>query len=237
MKNAMRLDKLIASQTTLSRREARQRILSGRVSVNTEVCRSIDASVMPQQDTVLLDGQAIGYQPFVYYMLHKPAGVLSASRDRRATTVLDLLNEHDRTRPLFPVGRLDKNTTGLLLLTDDGMMAHRIISPKSGIEKEYSVTLDGPVTDDMVKRFAEGITLTDGTVCASAGLTALENCRARVILTEGKYHEIKRMFGVCGLGVNQLHRMRIGHLWLPDDLPVGEYRPISAKELSESVFC
>ena len=164
-------------------------------------------------------------------MLNKPAGILSASNDKNRKTVVDLAPEEYKHYNLFPVGRLDKDTTGLLILTNDGDFAHKVISPKSNIEKSYIAVVDGSVTPDMITAFASGVVLSDGTVCKPAILEKITDTSARVIITEGKYHQIKRMFGVVGLGVNALHRERIGELQLPDNLLPGNIYELNVNEL------
>ena len=158
----------------------------------------------------------------MYILMNKPAGVLSASNDKNRETVVDLVPPELYRNGLFPVGRLDRDTTGMLIITDDGDFAHRIISPKSGISKNYLVELDGEVNEEMVKKFREGVTLVSGELCRPALLQPLEGNTARLTLFEGKYHEVKRMFGTVGLGVNALHRESIGELYLPEGLAEGE---------------
>ncbi|MCI8359997.1 MAG: rRNA pseudouridine synthase [Clostridiales bacterium] len=228
-----RLDKILASQTDLSRSQAAALIRTGRVLVDGKRARSADQKADPDRAEIVIDGQPLRYEKYVYYMLNKPAGVLSASRDPDRPTVVDLVEAGGGRKGLFPVGRLDRDTTGLLLLTDDGDFAHRVISPKSGIEKIYHARLDGRVTPDMIQRFAEGVTLADGTPCLPAGLRLLEEGDAplaEVAVQEGKYHQIKRMFGVVGLGVTALQRIRIGGLVLDKGLVEGACRPLTQAE-------
>ena len=158
-----RLDKYISSQTALSRKEAQKAIRDKRVTVNGEVIRAVDLKTDPDSDTVTLDGQALSFKKHVYYMLNKPAGVVSATEDRAEKTVLDILPEPLRRKGIFPAGRLDKDTTGLLILTDDGDYAHRMLSPKKHVDKRYIATLDRTPDDSICERFHEGITLGDGT--------------------------------------------------------------------------
>ena len=164
-------------------------------------------------------------------MINKPKGVLSASNDKTRQTVVDLVPDDLKRNGLFPVGRLDRDTTGLLIITDDGAFAHDIISPKKFIPKSYIATLDGTVTKDMVEIFRKGVILADGTKCKPAILEPIEENRARLILFEGKYHEVKRMFGTVNLGVNELHRESIGELHLPEDLGSGECVEMNKKLL------
>lgn len=228
-----RLDKAIASQGTNSRSETVRLIRRGAVTVNGALCRDPAMRCDPETDTITVNGTPLCYQQFVYLMMHKPAGVLCVSRDPKARTVVDLLPPELQRKGLFPAGRLDKDTTGLVLLTDDGDYAHRILSPKKAIVKRYHARLDGPLTEEHIRAFAEGITLADGTPCRPATLTVLENGTqplAEVCITEGKYHQIKRMFGTVDRGVVTLKRLSIGGLELDDTLAVGESRPLTAFE-------
>lgn len=228
-----RLDKIIAGATGESRKTARGMILRGRVSVNGKVSGDIGLKVDVNKDCILLDGQPINYKKFVYIMINKPEGVLSASDDKSRTTVVDLVRERYPREGLFPVGRLDKNTTGLLIVTDDGDFGHKVISPKSNIEKEYIVGLDKPISDNDIEMLEKGVTLVDGTICRPAKVTLLDSRETvSMVITEGKYHEIKRMLGTVDIGVNTLKRVRIGQLRLDDNLHKGEYRELTAEELA-----
>lgn len=232
---AQRLDKLIASQSTLSRSETVRLIRSGRVTVDGAVCRDAARKV---EDTcaVAVNGEPVTYQKFVYLMMNKPAGILCVSRDPKAPTVLDLLPPALQRKGLFPAGRLDKDTVGLVLLTDDGDFAHRLLAPKKDIVKRYAVRLDGPITAEHCEQFAKGITLADGTLCRPATLTVLENGEqplAEIGITEGRYHQIKRMFGTVDRGVVWLKRLSMGPLVLDPTLKEGEARPITEKEWAE----
>lgn len=226
----IRLDKYISNQTLYSRSEIRKMIFKGQCTVNDITVCQPDFKV-EETDCICLDGQAVQFQKYVYIAMNKPKGVLSASEDRSCKTVVDLLPEKYSKRNIFPAGRLDKDSTGLVLLTDDGDFAHRITSPKHHIEKSYIVTLDAPVTDEIIEGFEKGVTLADGSVCKSAVCQRLEEFRARVILTQGKYHQIKRMFGVYGVGVNALHRERMGNYTLPDSLSEGDFVEITPEML------
>lgn len=223
----IRLDKLISNQTSLSRSQVRKLVTKGKVTVNGNIVRIFDTKVDDIYDCICVDGQKINYSKFVYFLLNKPKGILSASNDKSRKTVVDLIDSKYSSRNLFPVGRLDKDTTGLLIITDDGDIAHKIISPKSKIPKTYLVELDGNLSDSIVEKFIKGVVLADGTVCSPATLEIISDNTARVTITEGKYHQIKRMFGTVGLGVNNLHRLSIGNLVLPDNLRAGEYSEIS----------
>lgn len=221
---AERLDKIIATQFNISRSEARIAIRRGKVCVNEEVCRDFSAAFSPKTDKFSLNGITMEYRKHVYLVMNKPSGVVSASEDKKAKTVVDLVEGELKRPGLFPVGRLDKTTTGLIILTDDGAFGHKVISPKSNIPKTYIVGLDGDVSEEICRKFGEGIILASGELCKPAKCERTGDCEARVTITEGKYHQIKRMFGTFGLGVNTLRRESIGKLVLPDDLAEGEYR-------------
>ena len=173
-----------------------------------------------------MDGEEVNCSLCRYFMLNKPAGVLSATDDRSQPTVLDLLPREIRALGLFPVGRLDKDTTGLLLLTNDGGFAHRVISPKHGVVKTYLAVTASPVDAEDVRAFREGITLADGTRCLSAVLEPLDGCRCRVLVSEGKYHQVKRMLAACGKPCTALERTAVGALELDPELPRGGWREL-----------
>lgn len=227
-----RLDKYISSQTALSRKEAQKAIRDKRVTLNGEVCRGVDTKVNTAADTVTLDGQALSYQKHVYYMMNKPEGVVSATEDKVEKTVLDILPKELYRDGLFPAGRLDKDTTGLLILTDDGDYAHRMLSPKNHVEKTYIATLDRAPDEAISKAFAEGITLSDGTVCQEGQAVCLGNNRVEVRIHEGKYHQIKRMFAALGYKVVALERVQIGGLCLDKALQRGAARPMTEEEIT-----
>lgn len=230
-----RLDKFIASQGTLSRSDATRLIRRGRVTVNGIVCRDTSSKI-DETDAVAIDGNPISYQKFVYLMMNKPSGILCVSRDPHAKTVVDLLPPEQQRKGLFPAGRLDKDTVGLVILTDDGDFAHRMLSPKKTVAKCYHARLDGPLSEEDVAAFREGITLADGTLCRPASLRILEDGEeplAEIIITEGRYHQIKRMFGVRDRGVNWLKRISIGKLVLDPLLKEGESRYLTADEVQK----
>ena len=230
----MRLDKYLAETTQCTRSEAKALLAKSRVQVNGAVCKKGDTQ-LKESDTVAVDGQNLRYQQFVYLMLNKPEGVVSASTDKRDTTVVDLVGDAYPRRQLFPAGRLDKTSTGFVLLTDDGNFAHEILAPKHHISKTYTVVIDTPLTEEMKAGFAAGVTLADGTALSPAEVTALspDGLTVRVLLKQGVYHQIKRMFGVYGAGVNALHRDAIGALSLDPALEPGQWRELSAEEVSK----
>ena len=228
----MRLDKYLAETAQCTRSEAKTLLQKGRVTVNGAVCKKGDTQ-LKDSDTVAVDGQPLAYQQFVYLMLNKPEGVVSASTDKRDTTVVDLIGDAYPRRELFPAGRLDKTSTGFVLLTDDGALAHDILSPAHHVEKQYVVTLDTPLTDAMRRGFAAGVTLTDGETMAPAGVEPLtgDGLTVQVTLRQGVYHQIKRMFGVFDAGVNALHRESIGGVALDPALAPGQWRELTAAEV------
>lgn len=230
----MRLDKFVAQSLQLPRSAARGLITKGKVTVDGRVCKKADTA-LSGTETVAAEGRPLSCQQFVYIMLNKPKGVVSASTDRRDRTVVDLLEGAFPRRELFPAGRLDKTSTGFVLLTDDGAFAHAILSPRRHVPKTYRVELDTPVTPAMVEAFERGITLADGQVMQPAGLIPdPENpLAATVVLRQGVYHQIKRMFGVLDAGVNELHRQAIGGLSLDPDLAPGQWRQLSDWELEQ----
>ena len=230
-----RLDKLISSQSGLSRRDASKAIRDKRVTVNGAVCREADRKVDPSADRVTLDGAALRYRRFVYYMMYKPAGVVCATEDREERTVLDLLPPGLRRSGLFPAGRLDKDTTGLLILTDDGDYAHRMLAPKKHVDKTYVATLDREPGAEIGEAFRKGIVLGDGTVCKEGRAAPLDGCRVEVVISEGKYHQVKRMFAALGYHVEALERVRIGALELDRSLAPGGVRELDQEEAA-SVF-
>lgn len=227
----MRLDKFVADAAQLTRSAARGLIAKGRVTVNGQVCKKADCALR-EGDSVCADGKPLACEEYVYIMLNKPAGVVSASTDGRDKTVVDLVGGAFPRRQLFPAGRLDKTSTGFVLLTDDGAFAHDILAPKRHVPKTYRVVLDTPVTDEMVEAFAAGVTLADGQTMQPARLIPDEAdpFAATVVLRQGVYHQIKRMFGVLDAGVNQLHRTAIGGLALDEGLAPGAWRLITPEE-------
>ena len=231
-----RLDKIISSQFNISRSIARTEIRRGKVTVNGEVVRDPSLQFSPEVQEISYRGQTLNYKKFIYIMMNKPKGVLSASSDKSRETVVDLLPDSLKRNNLFPVGRLDKDTTGLLIITDDGDFAHKVLSPKKNVYKTYIAHLDGDVTDEMTEIFKNGVTLADGQICKSAELKRISRNVAQIKIPEGKYHQIKRMFGTVGLGVNELHRKSVGALVLPQDLTFGESRELNMNEV-ESIFC
>ena len=230
----MRLDKYLAETAQCTRSEAKTLLQKGKVTVNGTLCKKGDTQLR-ETDVVAVEGRPLAYQKFVYIMLNKPEGVVSASTDKRDTTVVDLLGDAYPRRELFPAGRLDKTSTGCVRLTDDGGFAHDILAPNRHVSKTYTVTLDTPLTAEMKAGFAAGVTLADGTALSPAEVEALtpDGLTVRVLLKQGVYHQIKRMFGVYGAGVNALHRDAIGGLALDAALAPGQWRELSDAEVAE----
>jgi 16S rRNA pseudouridine516 synthase len=225
-----RIDKIIASQTEFSRSEVKKLILQRKVTVDGNVISKSDVKVDEENSVIEVDGKKLNVRKYIYIMLNKPKGYVSATEDKNDPTVLDLLPDKYLGKGLFPAGRLDKNTTGLMIITNDGVLAHNILAPKKHIKKLYDVTLDIPTTDEMVKSFERGIELNDGQ-CKSAIMQITGEYTAIVTITEGRYHQIKRMFGCCGAKVIELRRLKMGNLELPEDLKEGESRELTDSEL------
>ena len=225
-----RLDKVISEQTEYSRKDIKKLVSSKRIKVNNEIILKSDMKVDILKDEIKIDDKTINYQKNVYLILNKPMGYISATEDKSQKTVLDLIDKKYMHREMFPAGRLDKDTTGMMIITDDGVFAHNILSPKKHIKKIYEVTIDIPVTEEMKKGFIKGIDLNDGK-CKSANLEIIGEYEARVTLVEGRYHQIKRMFGCFGAKVVKLHRICMGCFYLPKDLKEGESRELTDEEL------
>lgn len=225
-----RIDKIIASQGLYSRSDVKKLISKKQVAVNGEIVKSANVKADPLNDRITVKGVALDFKRNVYLMLNKPKGYVSATEDRDHQTVLELVPEEFAGRDIFPAGRLDRDTTGLMIITDDGALAHNILAPKKHVQKIYYVELDIPVTEEMARGFAEGVELNDG-VCKEAVLEIVGEYAARVTLKEGRYHQIKRMFGCYGAKVVELHRLTMGNLHLPDDLAVGQCRELTEEEL------
>ena len=227
-----RLDKIISGGGGISRSDARKLILKGKASVNGVTVKDIAFKVDPNKDEICLFGEPVNYKKYLYLIMNKPKGVLTATEDKNKQTVIDLIPDELRRRDLFPVGRLDKDTTGLLIITNNGDFAHKLLSPNQKIPKKYLVTLDGEVGEDLILKFKNGLTLVDGTELSSATLEILtDKHTALVTITEGKYHQIKRMFGLFNLGVNELKRVSFAGLELPETLLEGEIRELTVNEL------
>ena len=231
----MRLDKYLAEMGVGTRQEVKKQIRQGKAAVNGKVVKAADTKIDETSDEVTISGRNISYVSYEYYMLNKPAGVVSATEDRRDTTVIDLIKEKKR-KDLFPVGRLDKDTEGLLLITNDGDLAHRLLAPKKHVDKVYYAKIDGMVTEEDVKRFAEGIDIgaEEEEMTRPAKLDIMksaEESEIRLTIHEGKFHQVKRMFLAVGKEVTYLKRERMGTLCLDENLKPGEYRLLTEEEI------
>lgn len=225
-----RLDKLLSGTGRWSRREVKELLRQGRVTVDGCPARAAEQKLEPGAVCLAVDGEPLQLERFTYIMLHKPAGLLSATEDSRQPTVLDLLPPELRRRGLAPVGRLDKDTEGLLLLTNDGGLTHRLLSPKYHVDKVYLARVDGTLTQEAVEAFAAGLTLEDGLRCLPARLELLDAGQVRVTLREGKFHQVKRMLAACGAPVIYLKRLSMGPLQLDESLTPGAWRPLTREE-------
>ncbi|MBC1626412.1 rRNA pseudouridine synthase [Listeria welshimeri] len=228
----MRLDKLLSHTGFGSRKEVKPLLKSGAVVVNGTIQKDSKMQVNPDKDEITVHGTPVVYQEFVYFMLHKPQNVVSATEDNVSETVIDLLAQEDTLTYPFPVGRLDKDTEGLLIITNDGTLAHNLLSPKKHIDKTYYAKIDGEVLLEDVKAFAEGIVLDDGYICKPARLEIINPNEIKVTIQEGKFHQVKRMFAARGKTVSYLKRISMGQLQLDESLELGEYRPLTETELA-----
>ncbi|MCF2595388.1 pseudouridine synthase [Pseudoflavonifractor phocaeensis] len=227
-----RLDKLLSSTGLWSRKEVKDLVRQGRVLAEGVPVRRPEEKYDPMTDRIQVDGETVDCAPFVYVMMNKPAGLLSATEDKNQKTVLDLLPQHLRRRGLFPVGRLDKDTTGLLLLTDDGSLAHELLSPKKHVDKVYLARVEGRVDASDTAALGAGMVLGDGLHCLPAGLEPLgDGSSCLVTLREGKYHQVKRMLAARGKPVLALKRLSMGPLELDRELEAGEWRMLAPEEL------
>lgn len=230
-----RLDKVISNLGYGSRKEIKQLARKGLIEVDGEIIKDSGYSVDPEKSIIKVNGEEIFYRKYIYLMMNKPAGVVSATFDNRDETVIDLLEiDHQAFEP-FPVGRLDKDTVGLLFLTNDGELNHRLISPKWHVDKVYYAKIDKAVGENDIKAFKEGIKLDDGYVCKEGKLEILnsseEGSEVLVTIQEGKFHQVKRMFQALGKEVIYLKRIKFGGISLDEDLEEGEYRELTEKEL------
>lgn len=230
---SVRLDKFLSQSGERSRSEAVKAVRAGQVRVNGQPVRD-PAIKINETDVVTLAGETVGDDALQYYLLYKPSGVLTAARDSRAETVMDLLPEALRRRKVLPVGRLDKDTTGLLILTNDGTLAHSLLDPKRHVWKRYIATVEGKLDETDVQAFADGIPLKDFTA-KPAQLRILEagseQSRAEVEVREGKFHQVKRMFGARGHEVTALHRASFGPLTIPDGMQIGDHIRLTEEQI------
>ena len=229
----IRLDKFLTELSVGTRSEVKGMVKKGKVTVNGTSCKVPETKIDTTTDIVALDGQVLQYSEFEYYMLNKPAGVISATMDNHCETVIDLIEESNR-KDLFPVGRLDKDTEGLLLITNDGDLAHNLLSPKKHVDKVYFARVNGIVTNDDCIRFMEGLPVDEEFTAMPAKLEILsagEISEIYLTIKEGKFHQVKRMFAAVGKEVIYLKRISMGSLVLDENLQVGEYRALTTEEL------
>ena len=235
----IRLDKFLSQMNIGTRSEVKNAIRKGRVTVNGEVCKNADAKFDENKDIVCFDNKEVTYEEFVYYMLNKPAGVLSATTDKKEKTVVDLIDS-DR-KDLFPVGRLDKDTEGLLLITDDGKLAHELLSPKKHVWKTYMAHIEGKLPQNAIELFEEGIRIDEEFTAMPARLQivyeadGLSERKTEVLISiqEGKFHQVKRMVKEIGCEVVYLKRLQMGNLKLDKNLKPGEYKKLSKAEIED----
>ena len=233
----LRLDKLLSHTGFGTRKEVKNLLKKKVVTVNGKLQKDGKLQVNPEVDVIAVFGENVHYQEFVYFMLHKPQGVVSATTDNLHETVIDLLQPHDQMQEPFPVGRLDIDTEGLLLLTNDGSLAHELLSPKKHVNKIYQADIQGVVTEEDVAVFLKGVTLDDGYQCKPAKLVVKETDKTKatsiieVTIQEGKFHQVKRMFESVGKEVVYLKRLSMGPLHLDEELLLGEYRLLTEDEL------
>lgn len=226
-----RIDKILAAALKLSRTDVKKLMKKQRVTVGDERVTDPNVKVNTCTDEIAINGKPIVYQKHIYIMLNKPKGVVSASTDRDAKTVVDLVPENLKRSGLFPAGRLDADTTGFVLITDDGDFAHRILSPKNHVEKTYIALLEKEISDGDIEKFKLGVELKDGTLCLESKLERIGERTVKVVIHEGKYHQVKRMFAALGNHVIELRRVQMGNLKLDESLKEGECREITDAEL------
>lgn len=233
MGQKMRLDKYLANMGIGTRSEVKQMIKKGKIKVNDRIVYSPEVKIDTEIDNIVAADKNVEYEKYVYYMLHKPAGVVSATEDKRERTVIDLLSAEQK-KDLFPVGRLDKDTEGLLLITNDGELAHNLLSPKKHVSKVYYAKIDGRVTEKDIKTFKEGVQIDEDFKALPAKLEIVssgEQSEIYITIYEGKFHQVKRMFEAVGKKVIYLKRLSMGSLVLDEDLEIGKYRRLKKEEL------
>ncbi len=228
----MRLDKYISNNTSLSRKDVAKQVKLGNILINGKKAKSPDEKIDENSSQITLNGKVITYSKFVYFMLNKPQGVVSATTDLKQKTVLDLLPSEYKKLGLFPCGRLDKDTVGLVILTNNGVASHKLLSPKSGVEKTYLFQCAEDILESDIKNIEQGILLRDGYVTKPCKIVLSNKKEGKITITEGKYHEIKRMFGATGNKVTFLKRISFGKIILDEQLNEGEYRPLTMNEVT-----
>ncbi len=228
----MRLDKFLCNTAGLTRSEAKNAVKKGLVSVNGQVVKASDCKITENSDVVTFQGAQLTFAKFHYYLLHKPAGVITATEDKTQKTVLDLLTDVP-TKNLFPVGRLDKDTEGLLLITDDGELSHRLLSPKKHVDKTYYVLLKNPINAEDVNALTQGVDIGDEKMTMPAKVQVLSDTEVELTIKEGRFHQVKRMMQAVGNEVVYLKRLSMGPLTLPADLEKGSFRPLNESEIEK----
>ena len=234
MSKKQRIDKVLSNLGYGSRSELKKICKNGLVKVNGKVINNPGVQVDVENDEIIFDGEKVTYKEFIYLMLNKPDGYISATFDKRDPIVLDLIDKEDLVFEPFPVGRLDKDTEGLLVLTNDGQLAHRVLSPKKHVPKNYYAKIEGVVTEDDIKAFAKGVTLDDGYETMPAELVILKSdeiSEIELTIHEGKFHQVKRMFESVDKKVIYLKRLSMGKLQLDKNLALGEYRELTDEEI------
>ena len=216
-----------------TRSEVKKAIKQKRVTIDGKITNVTNSPIVVEEQTITVDGIEVNYQAFFYFLMHKPQGVISATKDNMHETVIDILSPEDRKKDVFPVGRLDIDTEGLLLLTNDGQLTHQLLSPKKQIPKVYYAKVEGLVTQEDAQKLEEGVTLSDGYECMPAHMKIIKTddiSEIELTINEGKFHQVKRMMEAIGKGVIYLKRIGMGNLKLPDDIPLGGYRAITKQE-------
>jgi 16S rRNA pseudouridine516 synthase len=231
-----RLDKVLANLGYGSRKEVKALVKSKEVLIDGEIVKDSSMQIDPEKNEIVVSGEKINYRKYIYLLLNKPAGVVSATFDKYDETVIDLIDDEYKVFEPFPVGRLDKDTVGFLLITNDGELNHRLISPKWHVDKVYYAEIDRKVEENDIRAFEKGVTLDDGYKCLPAKLEILEadedGSEVKVTLQEGKFHQVKRMFNSVGKNVEYLKRVSFGPMSLPEDLPEGEFRELTQQEVN-----
>ena len=230
--SSIRLDKYLADMGVGSRRDVKSILKAGRVKVNSVTMTEAEAKIDTESDNVELDGKRIGYEEYRYYMLNKPAGVISATKDKLSDTVIEIL-KGENTKDLFPVGRLDKDSEGLLIISNDGKFAHNVLSPAKHVDKTYFVRLDKKPNEEEISRIENGIDIGDDKPCLPAKVEVISDDEAYITISEGRFHQVKRMFQAVGINVTYLKRISMGALKLDENLAPGEYKKLSKEEINE----
>ena len=230
--SSIRLDKYLSDMGVGSRRDVKSILKAGRVKVNGVTATSPETKIDTESDEVELDSKRIGYEEYRYYMLNKPAGVISATKDKLSDTVIEILKA-ENTKDLFPVGRLDKDSEGLLIISNDGKFAHNVLSPSKHVDKTYYVRLDKKPNDDEVSKIENGIDIGDDKPCLPSKVKVISDDEAYITISEGRFHQVKRMFSAVGINVTYLKRISMGGLKLDESLAPGEYKKLSKEEINE----